>query len=85
MLVSSTADWVSPSESMSGLVLSLDTEETECKAFSPVVRIGSAHSLTRSRVLHPPPPIWFWRGAYSLAGEEVRGPKSDEGTDTFVL
>ncbi len=30
------------------------TEWTECKAFSPVVRIGSSRPLTRKRVLPPP-------------------------------
>jgi hypothetical protein len=58
-----------------------DTEYTECQAFYPVVRIGSAHPLTRSRVRSP-----LVQGVGSLAwGEGVGGLNSDEGTYTVVL
>jgi hypothetical protein len=46
-------------------------------AFSPVVRIGSAHPLSHRRVL--PPPL------VPGGGEGVGGPNSDEGTNTGVL
>ncbi len=51
------------------------TEQTECQAFSPVVLIGSAHLLTRMRVLLCP---LVPGGTHSLAGEGVGGPNSDD-------
>jgi hypothetical protein len=40
------------------------------------------HPLTRRRVC---PPLWFRGRGHTLAGEEVGGPNSEEGTDTVVL
>ncbi len=57
------------------------TEYTECQAFSSV-RIGSP------RLPHPQAsvalPMVPGRGTQSLAGEEVGGANSDEGTDLMV-
>jgi hypothetical protein len=54
--------------------------------FLSIVRIGSAHPLTRKRVL-PPPPSWSWGGGLHIRLRERRweGSNSDEGTDTVVL
>jgi hypothetical protein len=45
--------------------------------------LGLPHTFTRRQVY---PLLWCkgW-GKHSLAGEGVRGPNSDEGTDTVVL
>ncbi len=53
----------------------------ECQAFSPVDRIGSAHTLNRRRVWPPLVP----GGRHSLAWMVVDGPNSDEWTDTLVI
>ncbi len=49
------------------------------QAFSPVVRIGNHHPLTRRRVC-PPPPLFWGRDTFAFGRGE--GPNSDEGTDT---
>ncbi len=55
------------------------TQKTECQVFSPVFRIGSAHSLNRRRVL--PPGSLGSGGGHTHCG----GPNSDYGTHTVVL
>ncbi len=56
------------------------TEQTECQAISPVVRIAPPHPQAS---VAPPP---FGSGVtHSLAGEGVGGPNSAEGPDIVVL
>ncbi len=77
----------------SPLLVSLDanTEQTDYQAFSPVVRFGTPHPLTRRRVCTrtPPPPSPFGSGGGGegtlACGRGGRGPNSKEGTDTVVL
>jgi hypothetical protein len=57
----------------------------QCNAFCPVFRIGSPHSLTRTRVLLPPPPSLGPRGRHNRLRGRGWGPDTDEGTDTLVL
>ncbi len=58
------------------------TEQTECQAFSPVVRIGSPpRPLTRKRVFSG----GGGGGQHPLAGEGAGEPNSDKGIDTLVL
>jgi hypothetical protein len=48
---------------------------TACQAFYPVVRNGSP----------PPSPLMGpWGETHSLAGEGVKGPNSDDGTDMVL-
>ncbi len=47
------------------------TEQTECQAFSPVVRTGTTHPPSHRRVCPPPPPPPVpGRGAHTPGGEE---------------
>jgi hypothetical protein len=55
----------------------------EYRSFWSLVGIGSAHLLTRRRVM---PPFGSGGGdTHSLSREEVGGPNSDEGTDIVIL
>jgi hypothetical protein len=58
------------------------------KSFSPIVGIGSTHSLPGKRVYLPP--LASWGGGGATLGCEVGpygvgGPNADEGTETLVL
>jgi hypothetical protein len=68
------------------------TDNTECQAFCPVVRIGSPDPLTGQRVLLPPTPTpcgskGGWRHTLAWGGGSGwgSGPNSDDWTETLVL
>jgi hypothetical protein len=62
-------------------------EETECQAFSPVVRIGSSHPPQPQVSVASPRPLLVPRGEDTLACWRggAGGANSDERTDTLVL
>jgi hypothetical protein len=62
----------------------MEYSKPEGQTSCPVIRIGSPHPLTRKRLLLPPP--MGCRGeTYSLAGEGVGGPNSDDWPETLAL
>ncbi len=61
------------------------TEYTEYQAFCPVVRIGSPPQTPSPASVWCSPPLGPRGETHSLGGEGVRGPNSDEGTDSLVL
>ncbi len=64
------------------MTLVKSTEQTDCQAFSPVVRIGTP-SPSHASECAPPPPL-VQGGAFACV-REVGGPDSDEETATVVL
>ncbi len=62
-----------------------DTKYTECKAFYPVVWIGSTHPLTHRRVLLPFPLLWVQGGRHTLLQVRGRGDPIPTKEQTLFL
>ncbi len=62
-----------------------DTKYTECKAFYPVVWIGSTHPLAHRRVLLPFPLLWVQGGRHTLLQGRGRGDPIPTKEQTLFL